>query len=212
MKIYSIIYNPKHFDFTKAKPGSGLSAYVQYSSLYKYLNEVLEHSNTVELGNMHKGLLGMLSKKIYAMKYNRDVRDNDPTDLSIWVEYKIKQIKKWLHQSKSIALDRISKYMNKRGNYVISSDTGTEYNINTSRLNYINFCLILRKVFPSMNFSINVKISNYPNLMSEETIMIFSNKIKKMIEKYKKDGIELDEDKIIPKLISSWIKYTDRKE
>ena len=76
--------------------------------------------------------------KVYASKRSRDVREDDPKDLKIWIDYKMEQIKTWLKKANAIKLDIISKCKNKVNTYQININ-GRTFNINTTYLEYLNF-------------------------------------------------------------------------
>ena len=179
-----------------------------YKQLYKYLETVRDKFDTVELGNMHKNILGSLSMKVYASKRRRDVREDDPKDLKIWIDYKMEQIKTWLKKANAIKLDIISKCMNKVDTYQINMN-GRSFNINTTYLEYLNFIWIISRIVPEIirkNTDLRLEIEhNYKHLMPEHTIKLFSDRILKK-------GITADNiSRYMPQLIKAWEKYTKQK-
>jgi len=179
-----------------------------YKQLYKYLETVRDKFDTVELGNMHENILGSLSMKVYASKRGRDVRENDPKDLKIWIDYKLEQIKTWLKKANAIKLDIISKRKNKVSTHQFKLN-GNSFRMNTTYLEYLNFILIISKIVPEIIYKdtdlrMQIEYNNY--LMPEHTIKLFSDRI------LKKGITSNNISRYMPQLIKAWEKYTEQKK
>lgn len=111
-KLKSVIETP-YFIYKSKGPDSYMYIYNIYYRLYKNLEVILNTMDTKALGDFKGGVLNSLSKKLYAQSKNRNIKEDDPTDLKIWLEYKLKQIRQWLHRAKSMIIDGISKSRNK---------------------------------------------------------------------------------------------------
>jgi hypothetical protein len=158
---------------------------------------------------MKENLLGTLSMKVYASKRGRDVREDDPKDLKIWIDYKMEQIRTWLKKANAIKLDIISKRMNKVSTHQFKLN-GNSFIMNTTYLDYLNFILIISKIVPEIiykNTDLRLEVESNKelnnNLMPEHTIKLFSDRILKK-------GITADNiSRYMPQLIKAWEKYTE---
>lgn len=118
--------------------------YTIYEQLYLSFKRILS-MNTKELSEMHGNLLGILSMKVCAMKHNRDVRDDEPTDLSVWIEYKLKQIEQWLRKANSITIELIEREKNSTGEFALVVN-GKHFKIKSRLIDAINFLKIIKRI------------------------------------------------------------------
>ena len=206
-----------------------------YRDIYKHFKQIKNNIDTEKLGKMYNCAFGRLSQKVYASKRNRDVRDNDPTDMSIYIDYKLKQLESWLHKANSILIDKLKIAQSKDYvyNLKIVKKENNEYFENIFKfkidlLNALNFRKILNKLdFEEFSFDIDgltcEKTINENNSINNENIeLLLLSKIKELIisdnnakmfaEKIKMKGINKHNIiKYMPKLITAWQKYTKYK-
>ena len=204
--------NPFFINKIKEKSNRIHYVYIQYYDLYKMFNNIIKNIDTRILGTMYNNCLGILSKKLYSQQHNRDTKDTDPTDLSIWIEYKIKQLKKWLHNAKSMIIWGIDFSSHKIFDFKICIDD-KKFSISTDIKNIMNFYYILKAwdekneyeiwidyKYNQVNELLKNDYKKYPlaNIFAKRLKERGINNIKKLL-------------KNMPVVIKEFLKYVERK-